>query len=208
MLIAIIGAGQVGKALGAGWGKAGHSVRYGVRDPKNPKYASLGAQWLSTPAEAAKLSEVVVLATPWNATLETVKSLGNLGGKVVLDCTNPLEVGTDGLGLAFGFSTSAGEKVAEAAPGASVFKTLNTTGAENMTNAKAFSPAPAMFAAGDDATKKPIVLGLLHDLGFEGIDAGPLRNARLLEANAMLWIDLCMKRGQGRNFAFALARRS
>jgi predicted dinucleotide-binding enzyme len=52
-----------------------------------------------------------------------------------------------------------------------------------------------------------VVIGLLRDLGFEGVDAGPLRNSRLLEALAMLWIDQAMKRGAGRNFAFALVRR-
>jgi predicted dinucleotide-binding enzyme len=39
------------------------------------------------------------------------------------------------------------------------------------------------------------------------VDAGPLRNARLLEAHAMLWIDLALARGQGRDFAFAIVRR-
>ena len=64
-----------------------------------------------------------------------------------------------------------------------------------------------MFVAGDDAANKPKVMALVGDLGFEVIDAGPLRNARLLEAHAMLWIDLALKRGQGRDWAFAIVRR-
>jgi predicted dinucleotide-binding enzyme len=64
-----------------------------------------------------------------------------------------------------------------------------------------------MFVAGDDAANKPKVMALVGDLGFEVIDAGPLRNARLLEAHAMLWIDLALKRGQGRDWAFAVVRR-
>jgi predicted dinucleotide-binding enzyme len=64
-----------------------------------------------------------------------------------------------------------------------------------------------MFVAGDDVANKPKVINLVGDLGFEVIDAGPLRNARLLEAHAMLWIDLALVRGQGRDFAFALLRR-
>ena len=51
------------------------------------------------------------------------------------------------------------------------------------------------------------MLGLVADLGFAPVDAGPLRNARLLEAHAMLWIDLALTRGQGRDFAFGLMRR-
>jgi predicted dinucleotide-binding enzyme len=43
-------------------------------------------------------------------------------------------------------------------------------------------------------------------LGFEPVDAGPLKNARLLEPFAMVWIDQAMKRGRGRDFAFALVK--
>ena len=208
MRIAIIGAGSVGVAVGKAWTAAGHAVTYGARNPADPKHAALGAGNLRSPAEAAAAADVVVLSTPWNATIETARSLGNLTGKIVIDCTNPLAMGADGLGLAFGHTTSAGEQVAEAIPGAAVFKTLNQTGADNMATAKSFSPAPAMFVAGDDAAKKPVVMGLLRDIGFEAVDAGPLRNARLLEALAMLWIDQAMKRGAGRNFAFALVKKA
>jgi predicted dinucleotide-binding enzyme len=64
-----------------------------------------------------------------------------------------------------------------------------------------------MFVAGDDAANKPTVIGLVAALGFDVVDAGPLRNARLLEAHAMLWIELATKRGLGRDFAFAIVRR-
>jgi predicted dinucleotide-binding enzyme len=63
-----------------------------------------------------------------------------------------------------------------------------------------------MFVAGDDAANKPKVIELVAALGFEVVDPGPLRNARLLEAHAMLWIELALKRGLGRNWAFALLR--
>ena len=63
-----------------------------------------------------------------------------------------------------------------------------------------------MLIAGDDDTKKPIVAQLVTDLGFEPGDVGPMINARLLEAHAMLWVDLAMKRGYGRNIAFGLLR--
>lgn len=208
MRIAIIGAGNVGSTLGKGWLAAGHDVRYGVRDPADPKNAALGRERLQKPAEAAAAAEVVVLTTPWNAAIDAVKGLGDLAGKVLIDCTNPLTMGPGGLGLALGYDDSAGEQVARAAGGAAVFKALNTTGAENMGQAKAFATPPAMFFAGDEADRKPIVSALLRDLGFEPVDAGPLRNARLLEPLAMLWIDQAYARGAGRNFAFALTRRS
>src|SRR5947209_12141791 len=132
MRIAIIGAGSVGATLGQAWLKHGEDVSWGVRNPADPKYAALAKARLKAPAEAAELAETVVIATPWPATEAAVKGLGSLRDKVVIDCTNPLGMGPDGLQLVLGFSTSAGEQVASWAPGAFVFKTLNTTGAGNM----------------------------------------------------------------------------
>ena len=91
-------------------------------------------------------------------------------------------------------------------PGAAVFKTLNQIGAENMASVAEFARPPVMFVCGDDDARRPQALGLVSALGFEAVDAGPLRNARLLEPLAMLWIDLAFKRGLGRQFGFALTR--
>jgi len=88
--------------------------------------------------------------------------------------------------------------------GAFVFKTLNTTGAGNMAEAADYPVKPVMLVAGDDAGRKRTVMELVGKLGFESVDAGPLKNARLLEPFAMVWIDQAMKRGRGRDFAFAL----
>ena len=129
--------------------------------------------------------------------------MGDIKGKIILDTTNPLTRGPDGIALEIGHSISAGEKVQGWAVGASVFKTLNTTGFGNMANPVFNGVKSVMFVAGDDVANKPKVINLVGDLGFEVIDAGPLRNARLLEAHAMLWIDLALVRGQGRDFAFA-----
>ena len=63
-----------------------------------------------------------------------------------------------------------------------------------------------MFVAGDDEAGKTLVMRLIADTGFEAIDAGKLRAARLLEPYAMLWIELARKRGHGAEFAFALQR--
>ena len=116
-------------------------------------------------------------------------------------------MGADGLGLEIGHSISAGEKVQGWAKGASVFKTLNTTGFGNMADPVFHGVKSVMFVAGDDAANKPKVIALVAALGFEVVDAGPLRNARLLEAHAMLWIELALKRGLGRDWAFAVVRR-
>src|SRR5499427_8723836 len=80
-----------------------------------------------TPAEAVGFAQFIVLTTPWNAAEAAIRSMGDLSGKIILDATNPLAMGPDGLRLEIGHSISAGEKVQTWAKGASVFKTLNTT---------------------------------------------------------------------------------
>ena len=205
MRIAIIGAGSVGATLGRAWIKHGEEVIWGLRNPADPKYTTLPKDRLKAPAEAVKGAEVVVIATPWSAAEAAINSLGSLAGKTVIDCMNPLGMGPDGLQLVLGFNTSAGEQVASWAPGAFVFKTLKTTGAGNMARAAEYPVKPFMPVAGDDAAKKAVVMELVAALGFEP-DAGPFKNARLLEPFAMVWIDQAMKRGRGRDFAFALVK--
>jgi predicted dinucleotide-binding enzyme len=213
MNLAIIGAGSVGGTLGTAWAqKAGHEIFFGVRNPQSDKVQALvrslgGKARAGTVAEAAASAGIIVLATPWNGAEAAIRSLGDVSGKIILDATNPLAMGPDGLGLEIGHDTSAGEKVQGWANGASVFKTLNTTGYGNMADPVFRGVKSVMFVAGDDAAAKPKVIALLAALGFEVIDAGPLRNARLLEAHAMLWIELALKRGLGRDFAFAILRR-
>ncbi len=213
MKLGIIGAGNVGGTLGTAWAqKAGHEIFFGVTNPKSDKTQALlrrlgGKARAGTAAEAAGFGEMIVLATPWPATEAAIRSMGDLRGRIILDASNPLAMGPDGFGLEIGHSISAGEKVQGWAKGASVFKTLNTTGFGNMADPVFRGVKSVMFVAGDDAANKPKVIALVAALGFEVVDAGPLRNARLLEAHAMLWIDLALKRGLGRDFAFALVKR-
>jgi len=207
MQIAIIGAGNVGKALATGWIAAGHKVTFGVRTPESPANGPAGAGYASV-ADAARGAEVVVLATPWPAVPEAIAAAGDLTGKVLIDCTNPLRVDAAGMSLDIGFATSGGEQVAALAAAASVFKTLNQTGSDNMQRGKAFVPlSAAMFVAGDDEAKKPLVMSLVSDLDFQAIDAGPLQAARLLEPLATLWIHMAFKRGMPPTRAFTLTDR-
>jgi predicted dinucleotide-binding enzyme len=206
MQLGIIGAGNVGKALAAGWLRSGHSITFGVRDPASAGDEPASAAYASV-GEAAARADVVVLATPWQAVQDALGAAGDLAGKVLIDCTNPLRMGVDGLELEVGHTTSGGERVAALARGASVFKTLNQTGFENMQEARSFAPLPAvMYVAGDDTARKPQVLSLVADLGFEAVDAGPLRIARLLEPMAMLWIHMALSRGASQSRAFALTQ--
>jgi 8-hydroxy-5-deazaflavin:NADPH oxidoreductase len=186
MKLAIIGAGNVGGTLGTAWAqKAGHEIFFGVRNPSSEQAQAVvrrleGKAHAGTPAQAAAFGDLIVLTTPWNTAETAIRSMGDLNGKILLDATNPLAMGPDGLSLEIGHNISAGEKVQSWATGASVFKTLNTTGFGNMADPIFHGVKSVMFVAGDDAANKPKVIELVAALGFEVVDAGPLRNARTL----------------------------
>lgn len=210
MKIGIIGAGNVGGALGKGWAKKGHQVMFGVRNTTDPDVAALlkaagSSARAGSVAEAAKFGEVVVFATPWPATQDAVKNVGNLSGKIVFDCVNPLKADMSGLDV--GQTSSAAEQVAGWAKGARVVKIFNTTGSNNMENPKYPQGPATMFYCGDDAEAKKAAAQLAGDLGFDPIDAGGLTIARLLEPLAMLWIHLAFQQKMGREFAFKVMRR-
>jgi predicted dinucleotide-binding enzyme len=207
MNLAIIGAGNVGTALATGWSAAGHRITFGVRDPQAAPVGGATKATFVGVAEATQTSEVLVLSVPWQAVPDALASAGDLTGKILIDCTNPLQMGPNGLELAIGQTSSGAERVAELAPGASVFKTLNQTGFANMEHAHEFTLPALMYVVGDDEMRRPLVMSLVADLGFHAIDAGPLRIARLLEPMAMLWIHMALNRGEPVTTAFALTRR-
>jgi predicted dinucleotide-binding enzyme len=210
MKISILGAGNVGGTLGRAWASKGHEVFFGVPNPRDAKMQELlrtigSKARAGTVAEAAKATDVIVLATPWPAARDAIQATGNLAGKVVVDCTNPLT--PDFTGLALGYTTSGAEQVAEWAKGAKVFKAFNQTGFNIMGNPAFDGQRAVIFVCGDDDAQKPTVLKLAADIGFEAIDAGNLAIARLLEPYGMLWIHLAYAQGMGRDFAFVLHRR-
>ena len=206
MRIAIIGIGNVGGALAQGLAGKGHDLMLGARRPDAPEVAALAAATGATaalPDAAAAAADLVILALPWSGAEAAVRGLGDLSGRIVIDCMNPLGMTADGLGLTMGHTTSGGETVAGWLPGARVVKTLNQVGAELMARNDHLPLRPVMFMAGDDPAAKAAVAGVLRDLGFAPQDAGPLVRARLLEPFGMLWISQMLTQGAGRNWAFA-----
>lgn len=202
MHIAIIGAGRVGRALGTRWTEVGHDVVYGVRDPGDAKVGDLAQ--VATPQEAVDGADVVLIALPWAATQEVVSGL-DAGDAVVLDATNPLAVNAREL-VANPFLAGA-ELVRDWMGGARVVKAFNTTGSGNMANPDYGAQKPMMPVAGDDEAAKAVAIELANEIGFVGIDTGPLSGARDLEHLAMLWIRLAYPLGNGPDIAFALLRR-
>ncbi|MGG5820644.1 NADPH-dependent F420 reductase [Falsiroseomonas sp. HW251] len=203
MRIGIIGGGNVGTALAGAFARAGHAPVLLRRDPAAPG-AAPGAT-PSAPLAPLDGAEAYVLATPYAAAVGALSAV-RPGAVPVIDATNPLEMGADGLGLSIGHSTSAAEEIARALPGLRLVKCFNTAGFGVLAEAGRFAPKPVMFAASEDDEARALALRLAADIGFDPVDAGPLRAARLLEAHAMLWIELAAKRGLGRDIAFALLR--
>lgn len=210
MKIGVLGSGSVGGSLGTRWAKNGHQVVFSTRDPDSEKMnkllANAGSNARAASAqETVSASDVLLLATPWPATEQVVRSAGDLHNKILIDATNPLQ--PDLSGSALPPSTSAGEEVSKWAKGARVVKAFNTVGNNVMENSDFPGGPVVLFYCGDDGEAKKAVLPLISELGFDAQDAGPLDMARVLEGFALLWISLAFKGGYGREIAFSLLRR-
>jgi predicted dinucleotide-binding enzyme len=210
--LAIIGTGNVGAALGIRLAGAGHSVRFGVRPGKDQgelldQVAAVGGHAeVMSPIDAAAASEIVFLAVPAKAAVEAARALELSLGKILVDCTNPLrwDAGPIWTPPAAGSTTA---ELDEALPGVRVIKAFNGFGSEFHADPNLGDAAVDVFMAGDDMTAKIQLSLLVRKAGFSPVDAGPLRNAALLENLAVLWIHLATVGGRGRQFAFKLLER-
>lgn len=207
--IAIIGTGNVGGNLGARLAQSGHTIRFGSKTGKD--VAALlercaGRATATSIAEAAAWAEVAFLAVPATAAVDAARSLGDFGGKVVVDCTNPLRW-QDGPVWTPPAEGSIAQAIAGALPATRVVKAFNGFGAEFHLDPTLGATRADVYMAGDDAAAKGLVAEIATSAGFAPVDAGPLRNAALLENLAILWIHLATVGGRGRNAAFKLLAR-
>lgn len=207
--IAIVGAGNVGGNLGIHLARSGFSIRFGVRDASKVKEVlekAGGKAETSSIPEAAKWADVIFLAVPANAAIEAARSMGDISGKVLVDCNNPLKW-EDGPVHAPPPEGSLAAALAKAFPAARVVKGFSTFGAEFHLDPKLGNGSIDVQLAGDDAQAKELVSSIATRAGFTPIDVGPLRNAAHLESLAILWIHLAMKGGHGRQVGFKLLKR-
>ena len=205
--IAVLGSGNVGRALARGLAAAGHEVTLGTREPDRPELVEWAAGTdgvaLADSLAAAGGAELVLVATAWDGTEAALAAVAPaLEGKVLVDVTNPLRF-TTRLELAVGFTDSGGEQVQRWAPGARVVKAFNTVGFELMDHPDLPDGPPTLFLAGDDEGAKAEVATLAADLGWGVHDCGGLVAARLTEPLAMLWIEHAIRSGSRRH-AFRL----
>jgi NADPH-dependent F420 reductase len=193
MKVAIIGAGNVGKALASSIARAGHEVTITAKHPEHAQQAAqdIGAQPARSPAEAVDQAEVVVLAVPFVGAADEVADeiKDKVAGKTIIDVTNPLKPDYSGLATE---NTSAAEEIQRRLPTAKVVKAFNTIFAANQANPNSDIDA---FVAGDDAEAKSQVIDLARSVGFMPLDVGALASARYLEGMAYVNIGLNARNG-------------
>ena len=185
MQIAIIGAGNVGRALATSLTRAGHDVTITAEHAEHATDAAgqTGAAAGTSNASAAATAQVVVLAVPAQSIGRIAGAMGSsLDGKVVIDVSNRPTPTPDGA------ATSIAEELQGQIPAAHVVKAFNTAFASRQANAEVGGIAADGFVAGDDAASKQTVLDVVESIGFRPVDAGSLASARTLEG--MAWLNI------------------
>lgn len=199
MNIAVFGTGMVGKSIATKLVQLGHHVMMGSRTKDNANAAEWAAELGSnathgTYAAAAEFAEIVFNCTNGMGALPAVESARDyLGGKLLLDLTNPLDFSGGMPPTLFVYNDdSLGEQIQEALPTTRVVKTLNTVNADLMVNPQLLPEPTTMFMAGNDEAAKAQVRDILTGwFGWEDVvDFGGIENARGLESYLPFWIRL------------------
>jgi NADPH-dependent F420 reductase len=187
MDIAIIGAGNVGRALATSFSRAGHGVIVASRDPEDAGAVATAtrSRVATSNAEAAAAADVVVLAIPFaNAEAVSAEIRDAVAGKPVIDATNRMSFGPAGPSI--DASESNAERLATWLPNAHVVKAFNTLFASNQADPVADGVQLDGFVAADDPGAKATILELVRSIGLNPVDVGPLSRAQQLEQLAFL----------------------
>jgi len=203
MTIAIIGIGNIGSGLAQVLSGTAHKIVVVDRDGGQAAAAKLRAQGVEVQGAnlttAVREAELVILATPYNASLEAIRA-ADFGGKVVVDLSNP--VTADFSALQLGHTSSAAEEIAAAAPGATVVKAFNTIFAQHYASGLKIGERKLQtYVASDSEQARKQVMALAEEIGLEARDAGPLANARYLEPLGYMNIQFGYMLGQGTGIA-------
>lgn len=211
MRIGILGSGLMGAKLGTIFARAGHEVVFSYARSEQ-KLKSLakdagGKTRAGTPQEAARDADVVLLAVHWSRVDDVLKQAGDLAGKTVISCSLPMnEANTD---LVVAHTSSGAEELQKRIPKAKVVGAFNTVPSEVLFGvfaAKQNKPRPSLVYYGDNASAKELVAGLIRDVGFEPMDAGPLLMARYGEPFTLLIAQLAYEGDAGPELAYRFER--
>jgi predicted dinucleotide-binding enzyme len=201
MRIGILGSGLMGAKLGTILARAGHDVifSYSHSDEKLTRLAreAGGNTRAGTPAEAARGSDVLLLAVHWSRVDDVIKQAGDFLGKVIVTCSLPMNA--DDTELVVAHTSSGAEALAEKIPNAPVVSAFGTVPSEvlfDVFDTKRETSHPSLVYCGDDASAKEIAATLIRDVGFDPVDVGPLRIARYMEPFTMLMAQIAYE-GEG-----------
>jgi predicted dinucleotide-binding enzyme len=193
MKVGILGSGDVGQALAAGFVRHGHEVTMGTRDPA--KLAAFASRHsgvrVGSFRDATLFGELVVLAVRGKAAADVLRDgdEDNIEGKVIIDATNPISEAPPKNGVLDYFTQeeSLMERLQRDFSGARFVKAFSCVGSDLMVNPKLAGGPPTMFICGNDADAKKIVTGILDQFGWEVEDMGMAEGARAIEPLAVLW---------------------
>ena len=207
MRIGILGSGLMGGKLGTIWARAGHEVvfSYSHSEQKLKKLArdAKGKARAGTPREAAQEADAVLLAVHWSRVDDVLKQAGDLSGKVIVSCSLPMNA--DDTDLVIAHTSSGAEELAKKVPKARVVSAFSTVPSEvlfDVFEARRKTTRPNVVYCGDDASSKKVAAQLIRDVGFDPVDAGPLRIARYIEPFTLLIGRLAYEGDKGPELAY------
>jgi predicted dinucleotide-binding enzyme len=211
MRVGILGSGLMGGKLGTIFARAGHEVvfSYARHQEKLKRLAkdTGGHARAGTPREGAQDADALLLAVHWLRMDDVLSQAGDLSGKVIVTCSLPMDAGN--AGLVIGHTSSGAEELAKKVPKARVVSAFNTVPSEvffGVYEARRKANRPSLVYCGDDAKSKKIATELIHDVGFDPVDAGPLRIARYTEPFALLMGQLAYEGKDGPELAYRFER--
>jgi hypothetical protein len=211
MRIGILGSGLMGGKLGTIFARAGHEVvfSYARRKEQLKKLArdAGGKARAGTPREAAQEADALLLAVHWSRIEDVLKQAGDLSGKVIVSCSLPMNA--DDTDLVIAHTSSGAEALAKRVSGATVVAAFNTVPSEvlfGVFEARGRATRPSLVYCGDKPAGKRVAAALIRDVGFEPVDAGPLRIARYIEPFALLVARLAYEGKGGPELAYRFER--
>ncbi len=211
MRIGILGSGLMGSKLGTIWARAGHDVvfSYARSKQKLERLAreAKGNARAGTPSDAAREADALLLAVHWSRVDDVLKRAGDVSGKVIVSCSLPMNA--DDTDLAIAHTSSGAEALAKKVPKARVVSAFNTVPSEvlfKVFEARRKATKPSLVYCGDDTSSKKIAAQLIRDVGFDPLDAGPLRVARYTEPFTLLIAQLAYEGDEGPELAYRFER--
>jgi predicted dinucleotide-binding enzyme len=211
MKIGILGSGLMGAKLGTLFARAGHEVAFSYARSREKldrlaREAGGGAR-AGTPREAAREADALLVAVHWSRLDDVLEQAGDLSGKLVVSCTLPMNA--DDTGLVLAHTTSGAEALAARLSGAEVVSAFNSVPSEvlfGVFEARDRGPRPSLVYCGDTEAGKERAATLIRDVGFDPVDAGPLRIARYTEPFALLVAQLAYEGSGGPELAYRFER--